>query len=225
MGIQGVMFDFAGTLFALEPDSTWLAKFHGDGAPRSMDELGAMITKLTSINGQLADLDDAEQRAWDNRDLDADLHRTGYLAVLRGLGLTNDSAEAYYGLASDAHNWRPYPDTVDVLLDLRRRGIPVAVVSNIGWDIRPAFRAAGVHDAVDAFVLSYEHRVCKPDPAIFRRALDAIGVPGDQALMVGDTASDGAATALGCTFALVNAAPVAQRPDALRRALSENGLP
>lgn len=226
MGIRGVLFDFAGTLFALEPDATWLARLHGDGAPRTMDELDAMITRLTSVDGKLADLDDAEQHAWDNRDLDAGLHRTGYLAVLRGLGLTADSADAYYGLASDALNWRPYPDTVDVLRGLRRSGIPVAVVSNIAWDIRPAFAAAGVDDAVDAFVLSFEHGVCKPDPAIFRRALDAIGVPGNRALMVGDSASsDGGAKALGCAFALVNASPVATRPDAIRRALDDNGLP
>lgn len=226
MGIRGVLFDFAGTLFALEPDPTWLTKLHGDGAPRTMDELDAMITRLTSINGQLADLDSAEQHAWDHRDLDPGLHRIGYLAVLRGLGLSADSADAYYGLASDAANWRPYPDTVDVLLDLRRRGIPVAVVSNIAWDIRPAFQAAGVHDAVDAYVLSYEHGVQKPDPAIFERAIDALGVPANEALMIGDSeGSDGGAQALGCQFALVTTGPIAGRPDALRCALSDNGIP
>jgi len=52
--------------------------------------------------------------------------------------------------------------------------------------------------------LSFELRVAKPDPSIFRAALDRLGLPADQVLMVGDRcAYDGAATAVGITTLLV----------------------
>ena len=57
-----------------------------------------------------------------------------------------------------------------------RRGVRMAVVSNIGWDLRPVFRAHGLDPLVDAYVLSYEHGVQKPDPRLFRAACDALGV-------------------------------------------------
>ena len=56
---------------------------------------------------------------------------------------------------------------------LRAAGVPVAVVSNIGFDIRPLFAAWGLADLVDAFALSYEVGRCKPDPTIFLRRLRA----------------------------------------------------
>lgn len=49
--------------------------------------------------------------------------------------------------------WRPYPDAADVLEALQGRGFGVGV-SNIGWDLRPVFRAYGLDSLVDAFVLS-----------------------------------------------------------------------
>jgi putative hydrolase of the HAD superfamily len=97
--------------------------------------------------------------------------------------------------------------------------VPVAVVSNIGWDLRPVFRVHGVADDIDAFVLSYEHEVQKPDPGLFQVALDALGVAGDAAretLMVGDNPGmDGGAAALGCQVLLVDPLPVEERPGAL----------
>jgi FMN phosphatase YigB (HAD superfamily) len=42
----------------------------------------------------------------------------------------------------------------------------------------------------------------KPDSRLFSAACDAIGIPAEEVLMVGDTVEcDGGATAIGCTFA------------------------
>ena len=113
--------------------------------------------------------------------------------------------------------WRPYPDAAEVLGELRRRGVRVAVVSNIGWDLRPVFRAHGLDPLVDAYALSYEHGVQKPDPRLFRAACDALGVAPRDALMVGDDRrADAGAAALGCRVHLVDHLPVDRRPDGLR---------
>lgn len=66
------------------------------------------------------------------------------------------------------------------------------------------FVAAGLDRLVDAFVLSFEHGVPKPDLAMFRAALNELGTEPDQTLMVGDRAShDGTAVELGMPTLLV----------------------
>ncbi len=48
------------------------------------------------------------------------------------------------------------------------------LASDTGWDVRPVFAAHGLDELVDAFELSYEHGVCKPDARIF----DPVGPGG-----------------------------------------------
>ena len=95
------------------------------------------------------------------------------------------------------------------------------MVSNIAFDVRPAFQAIGVADDVDEFVLSFEVGAIKPDAAIFQAALTALGVAAGETVMVGDSEeADGGAEALGCGFLLVDPLPTWQRPDGLRSALT-----
>jgi FMN phosphatase YigB (HAD superfamily) len=89
-------------------------------------------------------------------------------------------------------------DAAWVLAALKAAGVRVAVLSDIHFDLRPWFAHAGLDQYVDHFVLSYEHGVRKPDPSIFRIALDALGVAPADALMVGDRARyDGPAVEIG----------------------------
>jgi putative hydrolase of the HAD superfamily len=116
--------------------------------------------------------------------------------------------------------WAPYPDAAEVLRTLRERGVPVGVVSNIGWDLRPVFREHGLDPYVDVYVLSYEHGIQKPDPRLFATACEALGADSHRTLMVGDDRrADGGAAALGCGVHFVDHLPVAERPDGLRPVL------
>jgi putative hydrolase of the HAD superfamily len=82
------------------------------------------------------------------------------------------------------------------------------------------FTHFGVDRLVDVFVLSFEHRAQKPDPALFQVALDALGVRGPETVTVGDNVrADGGAQVLGCRFLPVPAVRVEQRPDALAAVL------
>jgi putative hydrolase of the HAD superfamily len=109
---------------------------------------------------------------------------------------------------------------VEVLAALRERGVAVGVVSNIGWDLRPVFREHGVDPYVDAYVLSYEHGIQKPDTRLFALACDALGVGPEDTLMVGDDRhADGGAADLGCAVHFVEHRPVTERPDGLRAVL------
>lgn len=81
------------------------------------------------------------------------------------------------------------PGAPEVLAALRERGVRIGLVSNTMWPgehHRRDLRAFGLLDAFEVMLFSSEHGRWKPDPAIFRDALRALGVPGDEAAFVGD---------------------------------------
>jgi len=49
-------------------------------------------------------------------------------------------------------------------------------VSDIHFDLRPEFEAAGLGDLIDAFVFSFEHGVQKPPAEFFRIAADSLAL-------------------------------------------------
>lgn len=212
--IRGVLFDYSGTLFRLEPGS-W-----GDGLPLSDDEVTRLLTAPTNPSRYLpAELADA----WARRDLDPEMHCGVYVGSLRAAGI--EVADALYERMLAPASWRPYPDTLAALRRLRAAGIPVAVLSNISWDIRDVFERTGAGSLVEQFVLSFAEGVAKPHPKIFLLACQRIGVAPEQVLMIGDSAeNDGAAAEIGCRTAIVEPLPTAARPDALLAALAAHRL-
>ncbi|WP_101947774.1 HAD family hydrolase [Mycobacterium sp. 3519A] len=223
--VDAVLFDYSGTLFRLEEDASWFAGIEVDERQIDGHVQAELMRRLTAPTGQHVDMPPDAYHAWVNRDLAPHLHREAYLHVLRESGLADHHAEALYGLVIDPMNWTPYPDTADVLAGLHRQGIKTAVVSNIAFDVRPAFAALGVTDFVDEFVLSFEVGAVKPDAAIFQTALSRLGVHAERAVMVGDSdEADGGARAIGCRFSLVDPLPTALRTDGLRTAVADHGV-
>ncbi|MEV0683239.1 HAD-IA family hydrolase [Nocardia sp. NPDC050378] len=226
MAIDAVLFDFSGTVFRLEDDPNWADVLVGDdGTPFDVAAKAEVLRRMTAPVEQFMTFDPPGQHAWDNRDLDPALHRQAYLEVLRGSGVPEAQAADLYGRLIDPLAWTPYPDTGTVLKALAAQGVPVGVVSNIAFDIRPAFATRGWDTLVGAMTLSYEVGAIKPDARIFLDAIDRLGVDPDRVLMVGDSAeADGGATALGARFALVDPLPIADRPRALIDALALHGI-
>jgi putative hydrolase of the HAD superfamily len=107
-----------------------------------------------------------------------------------------------------AHNlWSLVPDhLVEALGRLRAAGVPVAVVSNSEGMLESIFAQLGIRDAVDLVVDSGVVGIEKPDPRIFRVALDHFGVAPGCALHLGDNfATDVVgARAAGIRVALVD---------------------
>lgn len=227
--ISAVMFDFSQTLFRSESTGPWLdAGLARVGTCVSGAERDALVGRLVEWGAMPGGPEPAEGRLtpelrglWERRDLDAASHRAAYEGLTRAAGVEDPVlVRCLYDRHMEPAAWRPYPDAEPTLRELRRRGVGVAVVSNIGWDMRPVFVHFGLDVLVDVFVLSYEHGVQKPDPALFQVALDALGVAGAQAVMVGDNPrADGGAATLGCVFLQVAPVPVDERPDALAAVL------
>ena len=98
-----------------------------------------------------------------------------------------------------------YDDALPVLASLRERGVKTALVSNCSHSTRPVVERLGLEAAFDRIILSFEVRAMKPDPAIYRAALEQLGdVPPERAVFVDDQPSycDGA-TAIGLEARLI----------------------
>ncbi len=229
--MAAVLFDFSGTLFRIEStDSCLRAVLAGSGLALPEPELAATALALDAAGALPGGafpqrLPQELASVWEIRDQSAELHRAAYTGLARQVPLPDPALyEALYDRHMDPAAWAPYPDTVEVLRGLRERGISVGVVSNIGWDLRPIFRTHGVDPYVDAYVLSYEHGIQKPDPRLFKVACDELAVAPREVLMVGDDRrADGGAAALGCAVHFVDHLPVAARPDGLRPVLDLAG--
>jgi len=217
VSIQGVLIDFSGTLFRLEIDKSWLADEHG--AEHLIQVLTAPVGPGNHLPPELAE-------HWDQRDLDPETHQLVYTESLRLAGLSGPGqAEDGYQRMLDPASWQIYPDVRAALERLRDKHIPVAVVSNIAWDVRTSFDRFGITDLVSEFVLSFQEGSVKPAEKIFRIACDRLGVPPQQALMIGDSPeADGGAAALGCAVEIVEPLPTTERPNALLTALARHGL-
>jgi FMN phosphatase YigB (HAD superfamily) len=221
MSVAGVLLDFSGTLFRLEPPLDGLVD--PAGAPIVGEAQAEVMRRLTAPVGQPGGLPERLRDDWERRDLDPSLHRDLYLTVLRGSGVGNP--EYLYDGMLTAEAWHAYPDTVEALKSLADAGVPVAVVSNIAWDIRPVFAHVGAAQYVNEFVLSYVEGAVKPDARLFTVACERIGVAPEDVLMIGDSKeADGGAARIGCAVAIVDPLPVDQRPTALLEVLADHGL-
>ena len=195
-GFDAVLFDFRGTLFNVEDDPTWVRNAAlSIGRTLTDEEVTETVRRLDVTLAARPDLSTALERC----DTSLDVHRAALLAWFAATGLDDELAQAIWARDSDdpAANF-PYPDTEPVMRALHEHGTRVAVVSDIHYDIRDHFVRHELDRFVDAYVLSYQYGCQKPDAEIFTRALEALGVPAERALMVGDRAShDGAAAAFG----------------------------
>jgi putative hydrolase of the HAD superfamily len=80
-----------------------------------------------------------------------------------------------------------FPESMQVVTDLRARGLKTALISNCSHATRPVVDRLGLPEAFDAVMLSFELGVRKPDPEIYRRTLVALGgVDAEDAVFVDD---------------------------------------
>ncbi len=95
----------------------------------------------------------------------------------------------------DSIRFRAFEDARPMLDELRGAGMRLVCVSN--WDVSlPGVLAkCGLDDAIDGVVTSAGSGVRKPDPAIFKAALDLAGCGADEAIHVGDTVEEDVAGA------------------------------
>ncbi|HTS14590.1 MAG TPA: HAD family hydrolase, partial [Candidatus Sulfotelmatobacter sp.] len=111
-------------------------------------------------------------------------------AIMAGAGLPGLPDTFFRAVAArfaDPASWHVFPDVRPALDRLAGAGLRLAVISNWVWDGARLLGELGLADRFEAIVISDRVGYGKPHPAIFRAALDAVGVPAERALHVGDS--------------------------------------
>lgn len=112
-----------------------------------------------------------------------DYHR----AVLAALGLLDPPASLLAELNRPLQTpfLELFPEVIRVLDEVRRRDVPMAVVSD-NWKRTPGHDWLGLDGYFTAWVISEELGCCKPDPRMFAAGRDAIAIPTAECLFVDD---------------------------------------
>jgi putative hydrolase of the HAD superfamily len=204
--LDALTVDAMGTLVELgDPTAALTAALAERGAQASATEVQAAFR---------AEVEYYLTHAQEGRDEESlrDLGRRCAGVFLEHLGSPLDSAEfapAFVG----ALEFRVLDGAVGALERFRGAGLALACVSNWDASLADHLDAAGVGTFFDTVVSSAEAGAPKPDPAVFRLALDRLGTAPERTLHVGDEDADreGAAAA-GLTF---EPAPLATVPERL----------
>ena len=82
---------------------------------------------------------------------------------------------------------RLFPDALPCLAAVRARGLRTGLATNgDGAMQRDKLARFDLEPCFDAIVIEGEFGVGKPDPAVYRRLLDRLGVAPDETMMIGD---------------------------------------
>jgi epoxide hydrolase-like predicted phosphatase len=99
----------------------------------------------------------------------------------------NYSPEEFNALVNDFFAYDEIDESlIDYIRELRKT-YKTALLSNAWGDMRKIITEEWhIEDAFDVMIISAEVHITKPDPRIFRLALDRLGVKADQAILVDD---------------------------------------
>ena len=144
-----------------------------------------------------------------------------FRAMYEGLGLEEAACSELVGHIDAAHVERHIwcgcdPEAPRVIDELKGRGLLVAVVSNTeDGRVRDALEEAGLAERFDIIVDSHLVGLSKPDPAIFRHALELLGVEPEEAVFVGDSYVHDALAARAAGLAAVLLDPFDLHPESV----------
>ncbi len=86
----------------------------------------------------------------------------------------------------------PVPGMHGLVDELEARGVPLYAITNFSHEFWPPFRTreAAMFDRFRGVVVSGAEKLVKPDPAIYRLALDRFGLEAGDTVFVDDSAAN-----------------------------------
>ena len=83
-----------------------------------------------------------------------------------------------------------HPEILTMLEALKVKGMLTGLISNCFSEEAAVIKDSVLYPFFDAVCLSYDEGICKPDPEIYRRCVEKLGVSADECLYVGDGGSN-----------------------------------
>ncbi|HSU17256.1 HAD-IA family hydrolase [Longimicrobium sp.] len=122
---------------------------------------------------------------------DATRGRVFFAEVFRQLGIGDELfpsiAQRLYARHAERNLWCSVRErTAETLEELRRRGWRLGVISNADGRVEALLQDVGLRDHFEFVIDSGSVGVEKPDPRIFRMALERMGIEPHDAVYVGD---------------------------------------
>ena len=185
LGIEGVAFDAVGTL--IEPFPS-VARAYADAAARQGVEVDVSevkrrfhqyfrVDEVDEIRGPMATDEAIERRRW----------RRIVGNVLPDLPDVEHAFAELWNHFGTASAWRVFEDVPETIATLRLAGIPFVIASNFDGRLREVILGLpDLADQVDSTVISSEVGFRKPHPAFYRAVCEALRMPADQILFIGD---------------------------------------
>ena len=166
--IKAVIFDFGGVLLKWDPHKLYRRYFD---QPQHIDHF------LAEINFAAWNAEQDRGRPFADAVAELSVQFPQYSHLIR----------AYYEHFEDSIVG-PIDGTVELLQDLKQAGYPLYALSNWSAETYPRVRPQyDFFDLFDKIILSGEVKLLKPDPAIFKLALQKINHTAHECLLIDDT--------------------------------------
>lgn len=105
---------------------------------------------------------------------------------LKIIGITWEELLQDY-ISKFKNNCVPFPNLIELLEELKDRNLKLGIITNgKGQFQMDNIKALGIEKYFDTILISEWEGIKKPDPEIFRRALEQLNVSPDQSIFVGD---------------------------------------
>jgi len=184
--VSAVLFDLYGTLLIYGNMCEAFALWHQD-----------LTTAIVEAGG-LVDLQTVARNCehFFSQSVTSDLKYTAYeerlFLLAKECGITPTLEWIKKTATTSMNNWQSKislnPEAIPELQALRAKGIRTGVISN--FDHHPhvykVLQQTGLFHKLDAIIISGEVRLKKPDPQIFRLALEKLNTAATKTLFVGD---------------------------------------
>jgi putative hydrolase of the HAD superfamily len=179
-GVKAVLLDALGTLVELQPPAPRLQRLLAQAGFEVSEERAAV-----GFAAEIAYYLDHHLEGSDRERLERLRDRCAE-EMRRALELPDLDHVTARRAMLEALEFRPYPDVLPALGELRERGLTLVVASNWDCSLPDWLEPAGITELVDGVVTSAEVGAPKPHPRVFERALAIAGVAPSEALHVGD---------------------------------------
>jgi len=185
--IDAIMLDAGGTLIDLKPsrEAIFAKVLHQHGFNAELEDIARSVARAERVfDDAQAKLDGKHEDVFWNSYDEFILKRLGFKGDHEKF--SKDVSVEFDRVVPEVKNWVAFPDARPLLEDLKKRDFKIGLVSNATDLARKVMDNLDLSKYFDIMILSEEVGLRKPDPKIFLKAADEVGVHPSRAIHIGD---------------------------------------